>query len=72
MKPTWRRVSTTFFGRQHEPGTVSLFFDYNLASWFIGFAFSNDESWRDLWIQIGPFCFTLTYWRRYAVDLNDV
>lgn len=62
MKPTWHRISTSLIG-DDEPGTCSMFFDYNLARWTIGFWFDFDPCWYEIAVDIGPFQFSLIYWR---------
>lgn len=67
MKPKWHRVSTTLCGnRDQTPGTVTVFFDYNLLNWTFGLHFENDGCWRDMHLHFGPFSFSFCYWRHWV------
>jgi hypothetical protein len=66
VKPTWHRVNTTLVGRSHAPGTVSVFFDYNLCNWSFGLDFEPDHLWTAVYFKLGPVSFEVTYWRVVA------
>lgn len=70
MKPTWTRVSTTIYGDSHDPGTVSIFFDYDLRCWLFGVSSDLDPSWYDFKISIGPIGLSFMYWRTYVALLD--
>jgi len=72
MKPTWHRVNATIFGRSHDPGTLSLFFDYNLLNWTFGICVQPDNLWTTVYIELGPIVFDFTYWRIEAANAGSV
>lgn len=62
MKPNWHKASVTLFG-DGDAGEVSGYFDYNLESWLAGIVIEIDESWYEFSVYIGPFQFSVIYWR---------
>lgn len=70
MKATWCRVSTTLFDRDQRPGTVTVFFDYDLRCWLFGVSLDPDPSWYDLKFSFGPIGLSLNYWRRQVYLLS--
>lgn len=62
MQATWYRISTGL-NTDAKPGTVSLFFDYNLCNWTFGSSIEPDPCWISLHIVLGPIDLSLTYWR---------
>jgi hypothetical protein len=72
VKPSWHRINTTVLGRGQEPGTATLFFDYNLAHWTFGVRVDPDHLWFTVYFEFGPITFDLTYWRLQPTDTGSV
>lgn len=70
MKPTWYRISATLFNDTQEPGTVTVFFDYDIRVWVVGIRFDPDPSWYSLHFELGPISISFDYWRRYVSMLS--
>ena len=71
MTPTWHRVSTGLW-TDSNPGTVSVFIDYDLLHWSFGFRVEVDPSWLSLYLDLGPITISPTYWRFYPTDTGRV
>lgn len=63
MEATWHRYNNTVFGKSHDAGTVTMFFDYDLLNWTFGLRGERDDCWLSLHFQLGPFAVELCYWR---------
>lgn len=72
MKATWHRISATLFDRDQRPGTITIFFDYDLGNWVFGWRLDQDPCWYDLSIEIGPFRLSFNYWRVWPTDTGSV
>lgn len=68
MNTTWYRASWTVFGSEPKPGSLSLFVDYNLCDFSLGFSLRLDLYllyWVSLRIDLWPITLDLVYWRRH-------
>jgi len=70
MKPTWYRASGAIYDPEPREETWSMFFDYNILRWTVGFSIEPDPCWLSFNVEIGPIQFSLTYWRRYVELLS--
>jgi len=67
MEATWyRNTGTVVSTGEEKPGSVSIFYDYDLGNWTIGLRTDIDPCWYDLTIQTGPISICLMYWRSHS------
>ncbi len=69
MDNKWHRAAGGWFGQDSEPGTVTLFWNWDLLDWTFGLRLEDDPSWRDVHFHFGPISFDICYWRKHPLDM---
>ena len=72
MKPTWHRADGMISGTDDPtPGTLNIYWNYNLCCWSFGVRFEPDPCWFSLYLDFGPIELSFTYWRTYGAVIRE-
>ena len=67
----WHRAAGGWFGQQSEPGSFTLFWNWNLLNWTFGVSLDNDPCWWEIAFHIGPLILSFDYWRNVPIDESE-